>query len=55
MLADSGIGYLPVLGTCRWSMERFFPCDNHPSPAGYEALRQCVAGMLGLEPAGNNR
>ena len=55
LLAGSGIEYMPVLGTCAWSMERYFPRDNHPSPAGYEALRRCVAGMLGLQPVGNLR
>ena len=49
LLAGTGIEYLPVLGTCPWSMRHYFPRDNHPNAAGYEALDRCVAGMLGLE------
>ena len=49
LLAGTGIEYLPVLGTCPWSMRHYFPRDNHLNAAGYEALDRCVAGMLGLE------
>lgn len=48
-LAGTGIEYLPVLGTCPWSTENYFERDNHPDAAGYEALAQCVAGLLELE------
>jgi hypothetical protein len=47
-----GIEYLPVLGTCPWSIRNYYPRDNHPNPSGYEALGQCVGAMLGLESAG---
>ena len=49
-LAGAGIEYLPVLGNCPWSTERYLARDNHPDAAGYEALAQCVAGLLALEP-----
>ena len=52
---SAGIEYLPVLGTCPWSVELYFPRDNHPNPAGYEALGRCVGAMLGLEGAGPGR
>jgi len=55
LLAGTGIDYLPVLGTCPWSMQRYLPNDNHPNSAGYEALAQCVAGMLGLERSSTDR
>lgn len=50
-LAGTGIEYLPVLGSCPWSTERYFARDNHPDAAGYEALARCVAGLLAWEPA----
>jgi hypothetical protein len=47
LLPGAGIEYLPVLGTCPWSVQHFLPNDNHPNATGYEALAQCVTRMLG--------
>jgi hypothetical protein len=47
----AGIEYLPVLGTCPWSVKYYLPRDNHPNPSGYEALGRCVETLLGLERA----
>lgn len=48
---SAGIEYLPVLGACHWSVELYYPRDNHPNPSGYEALGRCVGALLGLEGA----
>ena len=50
-LADTGIEYLPVLGACPWSPQRYLARDNHPDAAGYQALAECVARILDLTPA----
>lgn len=45
-LRATSIDFVPLLETCRWTIDMYYEHDSHPTLDGYRHLRDCVAPHL---------